>query len=174
MRVGRRKAGVVTFSSSLSWIDLIVLAVHSTTPRLRRAARSFSTVFQSSSELRSKTSVKTRLRMMTLKVALSVAFDCSSSEAGIVCMTSISPSPSIRASIGPTTVVLPPPISICLTSGLPLRTAETNSRISCTCAAREGTAECSPAARGTNIGAGWGGESSGCSPPAALAARCCA
>ena len=46
--------------------------------------------------------------------------------------TSISPSASMSASIGPTTVVLPPPISICFTNGWPPRTALTNSRMSAT------------------------------------------
>jgi hypothetical protein len=121
------------FSSSLSWMDLTVEAVHSTTPRLRRASMSFSTVPHPSSLERSKTSVNTRLRMIAENVARSVAFDCSRSACGIVWSTSISPSPSMSASIGPTTVVLPPPMSICLTSGCPLRTAPTNSWIKCTC-----------------------------------------
>ena len=58
---------------------LMVLPVHSTTPRLWRAEWSFSTVSHPSSEERSKTSVKTRLRMIALKVARSVALLCSSS-----------------------------------------------------------------------------------------------
>ena len=58
---------------------LMVLPVHNTTPRLWRAEWSFSTVSHPSSEERSKTSVKTRLRMIALKVARSVALLCSSS-----------------------------------------------------------------------------------------------
>ena len=60
-------------------MDLTVEAVHSTTPRLRRASMSFSTVPHPSSLERSKTSVNTRLRMIAEKVARSVAFDCSRS-----------------------------------------------------------------------------------------------
>ena len=124
------------FSSSLSCNDLIVDAVQSTTPLLRIALCSFSTVDQRSADERSNESVNTRLRTIDEKVARSVAFDCSRSAGGIVCTTSVRPSPNMSASIGPTTVVLPPPMSICLTSGRPQRTASTNSRTSATCASR--------------------------------------
>mmetsp|Transcript_17119 Transcript_17119/g.45183 ORF Transcript_17119/g.45183 Transcript_17119/m.45183 type:complete len:222 (-) Transcript_17119:507-1172(-) len=116
-----------SFSRSLSCSDLIVAAVARTTPRLRTADCSLATVAHDSSDERSKESVKTRLRTMDEKVARSVDLDCSSSAGGIVCTTSRSPSPSMSARSGPTTVVLPPPISICLTSGWPERTAPMNS-----------------------------------------------
>mmetsp|Transcript_3712 Transcript_3712/g.6080 ORF Transcript_3712/g.6080 Transcript_3712/m.6080 type:complete len:210 (-) Transcript_3712:22-651(-) len=125
-----------SFSSSFNWILLIVDAVQSTAPRLRAADWSFSTVAHRISDERSKERVKTRFRMMDENVARSVALDCSSRAGGIVCTTRVCPSPRRSASIGPTTVVLPPPISICLTKGWPLRTADTNSRTSCTCAPR--------------------------------------
>mmetsp|Transcript_32089 Transcript_32089/g.84013 ORF Transcript_32089/g.84013 Transcript_32089/m.84013 type:complete len:227 (-) Transcript_32089:2500-3180(-) len=134
LRLASRSTSI--FSSSLSCIDLMVAAVHSTTPRLRAAVFSLSTVGQRSSELRSKLSVKTRLRTTDEKVARSVAFDCSRSAGGIVCTTSRRPSASIMESSGPMTVVLPPPMSICLTRGWPDSTAATNSRTSCTCALR--------------------------------------
>mmetsp|Transcript_31070 Transcript_31070/g.100345 ORF Transcript_31070/g.100345 Transcript_31070/m.100345 type:complete len:255 (+) Transcript_31070:1741-2505(+) len=124
------------FSRALSCRLLIVDAVHRTTPREDRAARSFSTVVQSAAAHRSKDSVKTRLRMMEEKVARSVALDCSKRACGMVCITSVRPSPSMSASRGPTTVVLPPPMSICLTRGVPERTHAMNSCTSSTCAAR--------------------------------------
>mmetsp|Transcript_23395 Transcript_23395/g.64392 ORF Transcript_23395/g.64392 Transcript_23395/m.64392 type:complete len:207 (+) Transcript_23395:4959-5579(+) len=124
------------FSSAFSCNDLIVEAVQRTTPRVARAECSFSTVCQVSSEQRSKTRVKTRFRIMDEKVARRVAFDCSSRACGMVCITSVSPSPNMRASSGPTTVVFPPPISICLTRGELARTDATNSWTSSTWAAR--------------------------------------
>mmetsp|Transcript_32907 Transcript_32907/g.76859 ORF Transcript_32907/g.76859 Transcript_32907/m.76859 type:complete len:214 (-) Transcript_32907:1982-2623(-) len=130
-RVSRSES---SFSRSLSWSDLIVEAVHSTTPRFRAADASFSTVAHVSSEERSKESVKTRLRTIDENAVRSVALDCSKRAGGIVCTTRRSPSPSSRASSGDTTVVLPPPINICFTSGTPECTAPTNSSTSCTCA----------------------------------------
>mmetsp|Transcript_24838 Transcript_24838/g.54278 ORF Transcript_24838/g.54278 Transcript_24838/m.54278 type:complete len:227 (-) Transcript_24838:904-1584(-) len=130
LRLWSRSSSI--FSSILSWSDLMVLAVASTTPRLRAARRSFSTVGQRISDERSNERVKTRLRTMEEKAARSVAFDCSSSAGGIVCSTSVRPSARSNASSGPTTVVLPPPMSICFTSGLPSRTASVNSRTSST------------------------------------------
>mmetsp|Transcript_85201 Transcript_85201/g.170229 ORF Transcript_85201/g.170229 Transcript_85201/m.170229 type:complete len:235 (+) Transcript_85201:189-893(+) len=134
-RQGLRSTSI--FSRSLSCNDLMVAAVHRTTPRLCAAVVSLSTVDHFISEERSKKRVKTRLRTMEEKVARSVALDCSRSAGGIVCTTSLSPSPSISVKRGPTTVVFPPPMSICLTNGLPDCTAAINSRTSCTCALRK-------------------------------------
>mmetsp|Transcript_18113 Transcript_18113/g.56833 ORF Transcript_18113/g.56833 Transcript_18113/m.56833 type:complete len:227 (+) Transcript_18113:822-1502(+) len=134
LRRGSRSTS--SFSRRRSCTDLTEVAVHSTTPRCATAERSLSTMRQDTVEERSKERLNTRLRMMEENAERSVAFVCSRRAGGIICTTSDAPSPSMRERMGEITVVLPPPMSICLTSGLPSRTEATNSSTSSTCAFR--------------------------------------
>mmetsp|Transcript_10639 Transcript_10639/g.26844 ORF Transcript_10639/g.26844 Transcript_10639/m.26844 type:complete len:447 (+) Transcript_10639:4151-5491(+) len=135
-RSSRRQS---SFSRSLSWTDLIEVAVQRTIPRCATAERSLSTSSHVASDERSKLRVKTRLRMIDEKAERSVARVCSSSAGGIIWMTSAFPSPSMSERIGEITVVLPPPISICFTMGSPARTLATNSKMRSTWAFRSST-----------------------------------
>ena len=68
-----------------------------------------------------------------LRITLRV---CSNNAVGITCVTSDSPSASISANNGPTTVVLPAPMIICCTRDSPRRTLSTNQFTISTCRRR--------------------------------------
>mmetsp|Transcript_10517 Transcript_10517/g.33440 ORF Transcript_10517/g.33440 Transcript_10517/m.33440 type:complete len:312 (+) Transcript_10517:1863-2798(+) len=126
---------MVRFSMYRSMSALTAVGVVTTTPACRRAPRSFLSVASVMMDDRSKLNVYTRFCRMDANVERSTERENSSSAGGTTSTTRCRLSPSIRHSMGDTTVVLPEPMMSCRTMEPPPCSVRRNSSIMFTCGA---------------------------------------